>query len=305
MIEIMENILSKIKQKATFGSRKKFNNLSFEVQSSALRISQKIANVVGWENIIIEKEECDIFFEDHFDYYIEIKTPQLFKQDFGDKLVRLNNELLEIIDASKRPLVGIHVFNFKDLKIVTNTKIPVERDAKSFGIINYDSNLIPDELIFRKIDILLEGAAAQFEKKNVQGGKLWVIIDVTFNFVDIKRAFYNLKKVILDTDIMERIDGVSLFYLNQIKVNVEEVPFTIGPTIVNNLENISKVFDHPYHSYIGNLIITSPELFSSTGILNLDKLSSKQFYKTLFELSKYDSNPTSSATRKFLTLLDK
>ncbi len=305
----MDNILLKIKNKVTFGSEKRFRGLTPEVKSSVLRISSNIAQVVGWDNIKVETEECDIFFKDKCDYYLEVKTPQLLKQDIGDRFKRINHKLMEIINSSRRKFLGFHIRE-NDIKIIEENRIKIPKHCQPIGVINFDSSFIPRDIIFKKFVGLLDKAATQIE--DLQGGKRMAVIDIGYNFTDIYISFDVLKEVVIETDIMDRLDGISLFYLNQMEINKVPVPFTLGPTIVNKLSKISKVFDHPYNVYRGNIMTVTPHLISlnstpdspvpQTGSFNLDKKSIKYLYKTLSKLTQYDTDEIKTDDKRYLTL---
>lgn len=306
----MDNFLSEIRSKVTFGSEKDFRSLSPEVKSSVLRISCKIAQIVGWDKIEVETEECDIFFKDGCNHYLEVKTPQFLKQDIGDRFKKINNNLMEIINTSRRKFLGFH-FRENDIKIIEDSRIKIPKHCQPMGVINFDSNFIPRKVIFKKFVRLLDKAATQIE--NLQGGKRMAVIDIGYNFTDIRISYEVLKEVAIDTDIMDRLDGISLFYLNQVDVNRVPVPFTLGPTIVNKLTKISKVFDHPYNEYSGNIMTLTPNLISLSctsdspvpqrGSFNLDKKSKKFFYETLNKLTNYDTSDIKTDKKRHLTLL--
>ncbi len=305
----MDNFLSEIGKKVKYGSEKKFRSLSPEVKSSVLRISYNIAQIVGWDNVEVETEECDIFFKDGCDHYLEVKTPQFLKQDIGDKFKKINNEIMEIISTSGRKFLGFH-FRENDIKVIEDNRIKIPNHDQPMGVINFDSSFIPRRVIFNKFNQLLGKAATQIE--HLQGGKRMVIIDLGYNFTDIRTSYEVLKEVVIDTDIMDRLDGISLFYFNQRDVNRVPVPFNLGPTIINKLTNISKVFDHPYNEYSGNIMTLTPYLISlnwtsdscvpQMGSFNLDKKSKKYFYETLSKLTKYDTSDLLTDKKRCLTL---
>lgn len=206
-------------------------------------------------------------------------------------------------------LLGFH-FRENDFKIIEDSRIKIPKHCQPMGVINFDSNFIPRKVIFKKFVRLLDKAATQIE--NLQGGKRMAVIDIGYNFTDIRISYEVLKEVAIDTDIMDRLDGISLFYLNQMDVNRVPVPFTLGPTIVNKLTKISKVFDHPYNEYSGNIMTLTPNLISlnctsdspvpQMGSFNLDKKSIKFFYETLSKLTKYDTSDIKTDAKRYHTL---
>lgn len=69
----MDQFLLNLMNKIRLGSKKKSRYLRIEPIYSVLRIAYKIAETVKWDNIIVETKECDIYFEDYYNYYLSSK----------------------------------------------------------------------------------------------------------------------------------------------------------------------------------------------------------------------------------------
>ena len=114
---------------------------------------------------------------------------------------------------------------------------------------------------------------------------------------------------------MERIDGISLFYLDLQNVNKIPIPFTLGPTILNNTDNIFKVFDHPINIYLCNLITLPNQLVSfnfnassntsmpQTGVFRLNDISLKYFYKNMNKLMEFNTNKVKTDGKRYTSIL--
>lgn len=284
------------------GSKKKFHNMPPTERESTLKIAGVIAKVVDVKNIEIEARDCDIFFEDHDEYYIEVKTPQFFKGDRGDDLSRTLSKFWDELKTYKsNTLLGGFVKPNNKLEIRSFTLN--ERSEKPKGLIEMDSKYIPDEDVFRHLYSLLEKAAGQLE--NIKNGRKIAIIDLTYLFKANLATEKILFELVKDGDILERIDAVSLCYHNQLLNSTDQLPFTIGPTVIRKStvtrgpwRHISKVFDHPHWGYSGNLIITTPNLIKELdeslevpklGGFNLIKADRKLFFETLEQFDQLDS----------------
>lgn len=291
------------------GSKKKFNNLPPTEKESILKIAGVIAKVVGYENVEIESRDTDIFFEDSNKYYLEVKTPQFFKGDRGDDLSRsINKFWKELLSSKPKTLTLAFLKPNKNIEIISRP-LSENSSEKPMGLLEMDSKFIPDDDVYRKLSTLLDKAASQLE--NIKGGKKIALIDLTYLFkanLATEQILYTLVK---DTDILERVDGVSLFYHNQILDSEDLLPFTIGPTVVKKLwKDISKVFDHPHWDYSGNLIISTPNLIAefdaSQGIpkkgdFNLNKADRKTLFEALEEFDKLDSEKRKPTSSRFFT----
>lgn len=143
----MDRFLLNLMNKISFKSKKKFHDLPIETIYSVLRIVYKISETVGLDNIIVETKECDIYFKDYYNYYLEVKTPQFFKQNIGDKFTRLNNLWMDTINASRRKFMAIHVRE-NDYKVIEDSRIRLPKNNKTMGLINFDSNFIPENTIY-------------------------------------------------------------------------------------------------------------------------------------------------------------
>ncbi len=288
------------------GKKKRFNKLRPTEKESILKIAGVIAKVVGYENVEIESRGCDIFFEDSNKYYLEVKTPQFFMGDRGDDLIRNINKFWKKL-VSRNLTLGF----LKPNNVIKIIRRPLRGNPseKPMGLLEMDSKFIPDEDVYRKLDALLDKAASQLE--NISGGKKIALIDLTYLFkanLATEQILYTLVK---DTDILERIDGVSLFYHNQMLTSKDLLPFTIGPTVVKKpWKNISKVFEHPHWGYSGNLIITTPNLIAhfdeSQGIprkgdFNLKKADKKTLFEALEGFDKLDSEERKPRSFRFFT----
>jgi hypothetical protein len=292
----MEKFLLNLIKKITFGRRKKFFNLPIEIINSTLRLAYKISETVGWDKITVETKECDIYFKDHYNYYLELKTPQFFSQNIGDTFTRLNKKWMDIINASKRRFIAIHIRE-NDFKVIEDSRIRLPKNSRPMGLLNFDSNFIPENNIYDLFERLIEKAASQIE--DIEGGKRIAVIDTGYSHISIDRASFTIKKIILDTDIMERIDGISVFYYNQFEFGKNPVPFTLAPTFLKEDQNVSKVFDHHrYDVYQGNLMVLTSNLIppnmdltkQSKGSFSLDGVSKKYLYETIEKIVQFDSD---------------
>lgn len=290
------------------GNKKKFDKLRPTEKESILKIAGVIARVVGFENVEIESRGSDIFFEDSNEYYLEVKTPQFFKGDRGDDLSRSINKFWKKLSSFKRKTLTLALIKpNKNIEII-NRQLS-EESEKPKGLLVMDSKFVPDEDIYRKLNTLLDKAASQLE--NIKGGRKIALIDLTYLFKANLATEQILYMLVKDTDILERLDGVSLFYHNQILNSEDQLPYTIGPTVVKKpWKKISKVFDHPHWGYSGNLIITTPNLIAefdaSRGIpkkgdFNLKKADKKTFFEALEEFDKLDSEERKPRSFRFFT----
>ncbi len=287
------------------GNKKKFDKLRPTEKESILKIAGVIVKVVGYENVEIESKGSDIFFEDSNKYYLEVKTPQFFKGDRGDDLRRSINQFWKKL-TSKTLTLGF----LKPNRIIEIIRRPLsEKTEKPMGLLEMDSEFIPDEYVYRKLSTLLDKAASQLE--DLKGGRKIALIDLTYLFKANLATEQILFTIVQDTDTLERIDGVSLFYHNQILDSEDQLPFAIGPTVViKPWKNISKVFDHPHWGYSGNLIITTPNLIAefdtSQGIpkkgdFNLKKADKKILFEAMEEFDKLDSERRMPSSSRFFT----
>jgi len=226
------------------GNKKRFNKLPPTEKESILKIAGVIAKVVGYENVEIESKGCDIFFEDSNKYYLEVKTPQFFKGDRGDDLRRNLNKFWKKL-TSKTLTLGF----LKPNKIIEIISRPLsEKSEKPMGLLEMDSKFIPDEDVYRKLSTLLDKAASQLE--DLKGGRRIALIDLTYLFKANLETEQILFTIIQDTDILERVDGVSLFYHNQILSSEDQLPYTIGPTVVKKPWKFIAQCDLPKHHFI-------------------------------------------------------
>jgi len=308
---IYQDVYKRLEHKIIY--KKKFYNLNPTEKESILRIAGVIANVVGYENIEIESRDCDIYFEDHDDYYLEVKTPQFFKGDRGDDLNRITKKFWDEI-KSYRPntLTGGLIKPNNKLEIVTrklsgNSEIPK-------ALLVMDSQFNPDKNVYRKLGSFLDKAAKQLER--IEGGRRIVLIDITYLFKANLPTEKILFELVKDIDIMERVDGVSLFYHNQLLNPTEKLPYMIGPTIVNKQtyrqwtrSHKSKVFDHPHWGFIGNLIITTPNLIKPVppgdvpkgGDFDLEKEDKHKLFEILAKFDQSDSEERESVKYRYFT----
>ena len=300
---IYQDLYKRLEHK--IGNKKTFDKLRPTEKESILKIAGVIAKVVGYDNVEIESRGSDIFFEDSNKYFLEVKTPQFFKGDRGDDLSRSINKFWKKL-LSKTLTLGFLKPN-KNIEIISRPLS--EKSEKPKGLLVMDSKFIPDKDIYRKLSTLLDKAASQLE--NIKGGRKIALIDLTYLFkanLAIEQVLYTIVK---DTDILERVDGVSLFYHNQIRDSEDLLPFTIGPTVVKKpWKDISKVFDHPHWGYSGNLIITTPNLIAgfdaSQGIpkrgdFNLKKADKKKLFEVLEEYDKLDSEERKLRSYRWFT----
>ncbi len=293
ILMIYKDIYNRLEPK--IGSKKKFHKLRPTEKESILKIAGVIAKIIGYEKIEIESRGCDIFFEDHDEYYLEVKTPQFFKGDRGDDLSKITNKFWNELKSYKpNMLTGGFIKPNKEIEIFTRTLSEKSEEPK--GLLVMDSQFVPDKHIYRKLGTLLNKAAKQLE--DIKEGWKIALIDLTYLFkanLAVEQILYELVK---ESDIMDRIDGVSLFYHNQVLNPIEILPFMIGPTVVKKLwPHISKVFDHPHWGFIGNLIITTPNLITPVvsqdvregGDFDLKKDDKKILFEILGQLDQLDS----------------
>ncbi len=211
------------------GNKKNFDKLRPTEKESILKIAGVIAKVVGYENVEIESRGSDIFFEDSNKYYIEVKTPQFFKGDRGDDLSKsINKFWKKLLSFNPKTLTLALLKPNKNTEIINRPLS--EKSEKPKGLLVMDSKFIPDQYIYRKLRTLLDKAASQLE--NIKGGRKIALIDLSYLFkanLATEQILYTLVK---DIDILERVDGVSLFYRNQILNSEDNLPYTVGPTVL-------------------------------------------------------------------------
>lgn len=303
---IYQDLYKRLEHK--IGNKKKFDNLRPTEKESILKIAGVIAKVVGYENVEIESRDTDIFFEDSNKYYLEVKTPQFFKGDRGDDLNRsINKFWKEQLSCKPKTLTLGFLKPNKKIEII-NRQLS-EKSEKPMGLLEMDSKFIPDEDVYRKLSTLLDKAASQLE--NISDGKRIALIDLTYLFKANLATEQILFMLVKDTDILERVDGVSLFYHNQILNSENPLPYMIGPTVIKKpWKDMSKVFDHPHWGYSGNLIISTPnfiaEFDASPGIpkkgdFNLKKADKKILFDALEEFDTLDSEEREPRSFRFFT----
>ena len=289
-------------------NKKKFRILRPAEKESTLKIAGVIANVVDIEHIEIETDECDIYFKDHDKYYLEVKTPQFFKGDRGDYFSRITNKhLSNLTSNAQRELLGIFIKPNKKVETLSyQLKEPSDFPRTVIGM---DSKFISDDQVYRKLDRLLEKAASQLE--NLSDGRKIAIIDLVYLF----RANFTTERVLFelvnDTDFLERIDAVSLFYHDQGRNAHDPLPFTIGPIIMKKpWKNMSKVFDHPYLGYSGNLLIVTPSLIEDIshlkgnpghGDFRISGVDKQTLFDMFQRFDELDSDTRSTRTHRMFT----
>lgn len=303
---IYKDIYKHLEQK--IGSKKNFHNLPPTEKESILKIAGVIAKVVGYENVEIESRGCDIFFKDYDEYYLEVKTPQFFKGDRGDDLSKITNKFWNELKSYKpNTLTGGLIKPNKEIEIVTRTLS--ENSEKPKGLLVMDSQFIPDKHIYRKLGTLLDKAAKQLEE--IDDGRKIALIDLTYLFKANLATDKILYELVKESDIMDRVDGVSLFYHNQVLSPIERLPFMIGPTVVKKQwSHLSKVFDHPHWGFIGNLIITTPNLITEPdasqdvpkgGDFDLKKADKKILFEILERFDQLDSEERKPENNRLFT----
>lgn len=289
-------------------NKKKFHKLRPAEKESTLKIAGVITNVVGKEHIEIETDECDIYFKDHDKYFLEVKTPQFFMGDRGDDFSRIiNKNFSNLSSNAKRELLGIFVKPNK--KVETLSYQLKEPSDFPKAVIGMDSKFIPDEQVYRKLDTILEKAASQLE--NLSDGRKIAIIDLVYLF----RANFTTERVLFElvnnTDLLERINAVSLFYHDQRRNAYDPLPFTIGPTIMKKpWRNMSKVFAHPYWGYSGNLLIVTPNLIEDIshlqgnpgrGDFQISRVDKQALFDMFKRFGELDSDTRSTRTQRMFT----
>lgn len=289
-------------------NKKKFHKLRPAEQESTLRIAAVIARVVGRDSVEIETDECDIYFDNNDEYYLEVKTPQFFRGDRGDSFNRIKKNIFENLSSNApRELVGYFIKPNK--KVETESYQLSEPSDFPRAVIGMDSKFIPDKVVYRKLDSLLERAARQLE--DLSDGRKIALIDLTYLF----RANFTTEKVLFelvnDTDILERINAVGLFYHDQGRNNYDPLPYNIGPIIMKKRwKNMSKVFDHPYCGYSGNLLIVTPNLIEDVahlegnpghGDFRINKADKEILYKIFQRFDEMDSDTRDTQTHRMFT----
>ncbi len=284
------------------GKEKKFKGYPYLIQASILQIVENIGQIIGFDNIIIEpslsKGDADIEFVDGETYHLQVKSPLFFKQKYWSAFTSSSRRFLDILSKGSRFAVGYVV----EGRLILLEKKDVDKPGRraSLGILVFDTSLVPEPDIIRKIEGMIYESSEQLSKIHEKSHKIFVL-DITHFPTKGSYDFYLLLRGIfqINPNIFKEIDGVCLFSCNLAQVSNYTMQATLIPVILN--EGItSAVFRQPYQLYQGMMITLSTSMqfnkgwskgwnnlleINKEGFIGVDGIEYGPFWRYINELS--------------------
>lgn len=278
---------------------KRFRGHDYFVQSSILQIAENIGNILEFDCVTIEPNlpsgDADIKFIDDDVYYLQVKSPLIFRSKYGHKFSEISKEFGRILTKSKSRFAVGYVIDSSLIPIYVKDINKPGRRA-SLGILAYDTSFVPTIDIIRKIEDMLYEANDQLGKIQEKSRKIF-ILDVTHYPTRGNLDFYNLlaKVFWLKRNIFRFIDGIALFSWNPTKRKDYTLPSTIIPIFLRD-EIRSNVFRQPFQLY-QSIMITLPTSIrvykgwnnlleiNKNGYIGVDGIEYGHFWETIKLLS--------------------
>ncbi len=193
---------------------KKFKGLDLSVKQSIVRIVEIIGNKIGFDQVTIEPNlaegQADIEFIDDNTYYLEVKSPNIFKSDHYKDFNSIFNQVSKLISSESNFIIGCTVGSqLVPLKV---RQIDRQDGNASMGIIAYDNSIPPGSKIAYKIQSMLPEASKQLSRLPSKSKKIFVL-DITSYILKSEREFFAIltQEYKKNSESLKSLDGVVLF----------------------------------------------------------------------------------------------
>jgi hypothetical protein len=185
------------------------------VKQSIVTIAETIGNEIGFDQVILEPNlpegQVDIEFKDDNLYYLEVKSPNLFKSKYNKEFNQVNNQIIKLLAKNDSQLVTLRAVGSKLIPLKVR-QIDRQDKGASMSIIAYDTSFPPRHAIVDIIRNSLHIANEQLSSISSKSKKIFVL-DITSYILKNEKDFSEilLQEYEKNSKNLQSLDGIILF----------------------------------------------------------------------------------------------